>query len=63
MAKIEKKYYALRSFLTYLSRYKLRVFINIIGFVIADVFLAVIPVFIGLLVGYRIYLCRHFNRM
>ncbi len=51
MAKIEKKYYALRSFLTYLSRYKLRVFINIIGFVIADVFLAVIPVFIGLLVG------------
>ncbi len=51
MDKKNKQYFALISFLTYLSDYKLRVFVTAICFIIANIFLAIIPVFIGLLVG------------
>ncbi len=51
-SKTSKKYYwSLRSFFSYLSRYKLRVLINVVGFVIPNVLLAVVPIFIGLLIG------------
>ncbi len=50
MSKV-KKYYSLRSYISYLGRYKLRVGLVFGSFIIANSFLAVIPLFIGKLVG------------
>jgi ABC-type multidrug transport system fused ATPase/permease subunit len=44
-------YYSVRSFASYLSQYRLRLSVVIAVFAIANVFLAVIPLFIGKLVG------------
>ena len=52
MSKRQKQtYYSLRSFFSYFRRFKLRFTIVLASFVIADILLAVIPVFIGKLVG------------
>lgn len=44
-------YYSLRSFGSYVSHYKLRFFVVLLCFVVANVCLTVIPVFIGGLIG------------
>jgi ATP-binding cassette subfamily B protein len=49
--KPKKQYYSLRSFLRYMARFKLRFVIVFACFIIADLMLAVIPVYIGKLVG------------
>ncbi|HEX4774205.1 MAG TPA: ABC transporter ATP-binding protein [Candidatus Saccharimonadales bacterium] len=46
-----KNYYSLRSFLNYIGRYKLRLSIVFASFVVANLLLAIIPLFIGWLVG------------
>ncbi len=46
-----KNYYSLRSYLSHLGRYKWPAVLVFGSFVIADIFLAVIPVFIGQLIG------------
>lgn len=46
-----KKYYSLQSFKTYIAQFKLRCAPVFLGFLIADILLAIIPVFIGKLVG------------
>ncbi len=46
-----KKYYSLRAYASYLKRYKYRFLLVASAFVVADAFLAVIPVFIGRLVS------------
>jgi len=46
-----KKYYSLRSYLSYLGRHKLRAVIVFGSFVIANALLAIIPVYIGQLIG------------
>lgn len=45
------KYASLNSFLSYLGRYKLRVALVFGSFVIADILLAIVPLFIGELIG------------
>lgn len=47
----KQKYYSMRSFFSYLGRYKLRVVAVFISFVVSNALLAIIPVFIGKLVG------------
>jgi ABC-type multidrug transport system fused ATPase/permease subunit len=47
----KRKYYSLRSFASYLGRYKLRFIVAFFSFIVADFFLVIIPVFIGKLVG------------
>lgn len=47
----KKKYYSIRSFFSYIARFKLRFGLVFFFFIIANVFLAIIPVFIGNLVG------------
>jgi ATP-binding cassette subfamily B protein len=49
--KMLKSYASIQSFASYIGRYKLRLAIVFIGFLIADAFVAIIPVFIGKLVG------------
>ncbi len=51
MAKTKKPLYSLRSFFSYLSQYKLRVTVTTIVFILPNILLAVLPVFIGLLVA------------
>jgi ATP-binding cassette subfamily B protein len=46
-----KGYYSLRSYLSYASRYKWRAAVIFFSFLVANVLLAVVPVFIGKLVG------------
>ncbi len=46
-----KNYYSLRSFLSYLARYKRRAILVFMCFVVANILLAIIPLFIGKLVG------------
>jgi ABC-type multidrug transport system fused ATPase/permease subunit len=46
-----KNYYSLRSFINYIGRYKLRLAAVFTSFVIANFLLAIIPLFIGWLVG------------
>jgi ATP-binding cassette subfamily B protein len=46
-----KSYYSLRAFFTYIQAYKLRLLVVLIAFVIANVLIAIIPIFIGKLVG------------
>lgn len=45
------RYASLNSFLSYLGRYKLRLVVVFSVFVIADILIAIIPVFIGKLIG------------
>jgi len=51
MTKSTKKRYALRSFASFIARYKLRFAVVFFSFVLANIALAVIPVFIGKLIG------------
>jgi ABC-type multidrug transport system fused ATPase/permease subunit len=51
MTKPAKSYYSVRSYLSYASRYKWRATAIFASFTIADILLAVVPVFIGKLVG------------
>jgi ABC-type multidrug transport system fused ATPase/permease subunit len=46
-----KRYYSLRSFLSYIGRYKLRLAVVFVSFMIANFLLAIIPLFIGWLIG------------
>jgi ATP-binding cassette subfamily B protein len=46
-----KHHYSLRAFFSYMSAYKLRLFTVLATFVIGNVLIAIIPVFIGKLVG------------
>lgn len=46
-----KQFYSIRSYLSYLGRYKLRFGLVYGGFTISNVLIAIIPVFIGKLVG------------
>jgi ATP-binding cassette, subfamily B, bacterial len=50
-SKSSKSYYSIRSYLSYLSQFKLRMAIVMISFIIANALLVIIPVFIGKLVG------------
>jgi len=43
--------YSLRSFLSYMARYKLRFAITIFCFTVSNILLAIIPIFIGRLIG------------
>lgn len=47
----QKKYYSLSAYISYLKRYKYRFLLVVLVFVIADVLLAIIPVFMGRLVA------------
>lgn len=47
----KQTYYSIRSFLSYMSHYKLRFAFVLVWYVIANVFLAIIPVFVGKLTG------------
>jgi ATP-binding cassette, subfamily B, bacterial len=47
----KNNYFSLKSFFTYLSNYKSRLVLLWIGFVISNILLAVMPIFIGKLVG------------
>jgi ATP-binding cassette subfamily B protein len=49
--KANKSYFSIKSFLTFIGRYKLRISIVFVSFVIADIFIALFPVFIGKLIG------------
>lgn len=49
--KEKKQYYSIRSFLTYISHYKLRISLILVGYIIANVFISIVPIFIGKLVG------------
>jgi ABC-type multidrug transport system fused ATPase/permease subunit len=51
MTKQDKKYYSLRSFGSYMARYKWRFTAVILVFTISTIALAIIPVFIGRLIG------------
>jgi ATP-binding cassette subfamily B protein len=46
-----KSYFSIKSFLSFMGRYKLRIGIVFVSFVIADIFIALFPVFIGKLIG------------
>lgn len=45
------KYYSLRSYLSYMAHYKWRVLLVFVSFLISNLLIAVIPVFVGRLVG------------
>lgn len=47
----QKELYSIQSFLSYMSQHKLRFAVTIFCFVVASVFLALIPIFVGRLVG------------
>ncbi len=47
----QKQYYSMRSYFSYLSDYKWRCLMVFAAFMVSDILLAVIPVFIGKLVG------------
>lgn len=49
--KTKSKHTALKSFLTYIAKHKLKIAASILCFLIADVLLALVPVFIGKLTG------------
>ncbi len=51
MSKQPKDHYSLRSFLSYMGRYKLRFAVTLAVFVVSNILLALIPIFIGKLVG------------
>lgn len=49
--KKHRKYYSIRSFLSYIQRFKFQFGVVLLCFILANAFLAIIPVFIGKLVG------------
>jgi ATP-binding cassette subfamily B protein len=49
--KARKKYYSLSSFVSYLGRYKLGLAVVMTSFVLSDILISIIPIFIGKLVG------------
>ena len=51
MNKRRKQYYSLNSFMSFFKRYKWRFLVVAASFVVADLLLAVIPLFIGKLIG------------
>ncbi len=51
MTNSKQTYYSLRSFMSYLGQYKSQAVLIFMSFVVADMLLAVIPLFIGKLVG------------
>lgn len=46
-----KRYYSLRAFAAYMSRHKLKMAVVFCSFLIADILIAVLPIFIGKLIG------------
>lgn len=51
MSKQKRQFYSIRSFLSYMGEHKLRFGVVMTSFAIADALLAVIPIFIGRLIG------------
>lgn len=51
MKQAKTKYYSLQSFLSYLGRYKLRFVVVFSAFMVADILIALIPLFVGKLIG------------
>jgi len=47
----QKRYYSLHAFVAYMSAYKLRMVIVLVSFIIANALIAIVPLFIGKLVG------------
>jgi len=48
---MSKRHYSLRSFFSFMRKYKLRFTVTISFFIVANSFLAIMPVFIGKLIG------------
>lgn len=47
----KQRYYSIRSYLSYLRAYKARLFVTGLLFLVANILLAIIPIFVGKLVG------------